>query len=232
VGEDGMNISNPNDQQLTICVQCANYIRLNFVENRFCAKAKLLSINTVTGLGSWEQNETKNDGNCPDFERQPDYGPVNVDERRLATLERVKTALEILRTGKDGMTAGKDATIAALRAELGRAYEALRRHRQGMLNILEFRKLNSGRYGALTREEIEETISEIDSVLSQHSTAVQPSDVERKARAFDLVVNNGMRVMHWPDLGYRVENSECIKWFPSAVEAVEAAMQSTQGERE
>jgi hypothetical protein len=52
---------------------------------------------------------------------------------------------------------------------------ALLRNRQGCLNILEFRKLDSerwgqregygGRYGALTREEIEAVIAEIDAAL-------------------------------------------------------------------
>ncbi len=54
--------------------------------------------------------------------------------------------------------------------------EALLRNRQGYLNILEMRKLSSekwgerdgygGRYGALTREEIEGVIADIDAALA------------------------------------------------------------------
>jgi phenylpyruvate tautomerase PptA (4-oxalocrotonate tautomerase family) len=57
--------------------------------------------------------------------------------------------------------------------------EALLRNRQGYVNILEMRKLSSeqrgqrdgygGRYGALTREEIEAVIAEIDEALAHVS---------------------------------------------------------------
>ncbi len=66
--------------------------------------------------------------------------------------------------------------ITSLTAERDRAVDALRRNRQGYMNILEFRKLDSekwgqrdgygGRYGALTREEIETVVAEIDAALS------------------------------------------------------------------
>lgn len=50
--------------------------------------------------------------------------------------------------------------------EVERLRSALERCRQGQRNILEFRKLESGRYGALTREEIETVIAEIDVALA------------------------------------------------------------------
>lgn len=46
-----------------------------------------------------------------------------------------------------------------------RLTDALRSNREGYLNILEVRKLASGRYGALTREEVEQVIAEIDGAL-------------------------------------------------------------------
>lgn len=56
--------------------------------------------------------------------------------------------------------AEKDATIARLR-------KALERNRQGYKNVLVFRKIFDGdRYGALTREEIEEVITGIDAALA------------------------------------------------------------------
>lgn len=42
----------------------------------------------------------------------------------------------------------------------------LRRHRQGLMNLMEMRKIaGTDRYGALTREEIETSIAEIDEAL-------------------------------------------------------------------
>jgi hypothetical protein len=59
---------------------------------------------------------------------------------------------------------------------IDRLKAALLRNRQGYVNILEMRKLSSeqwgqrdgygGRYGALTREEIEAVIAEIDEALA------------------------------------------------------------------
>jgi hypothetical protein len=44
----------------------------------------------------------------------------------------------------------------------------LQRQRLGLLNLIEFRKIaGSDRYGALTREEIEQSIAEIDAVLGK-----------------------------------------------------------------
>lgn len=42
--------------------------------------------------------------------------------------------------------------------------DQLKRNRQGLCNLLEFRKID-GRYGALTREEIETVIAQIDNAL-------------------------------------------------------------------
>ena len=42
---------------------------------------------------------------------------------------------------------------------------ALERVRQGLQNILEVRRLQNGRYGNLTREEVEGVIQEITTVL-------------------------------------------------------------------
>lgn len=47
-----------------------------------------------------------------------------------------------------------------------RVRRALEDQRQGLQNLLEFRKLASGRYGTLTREEIEESIVKIDAALA------------------------------------------------------------------
>lgn len=66
--------------------------------------------------------------------------------------------------------------------EIARYRAALERLRQGYRNILEFRKLSSaqwgdrdgygGRYGALTREEIEGVIAEIETALvPEHAPA-------------------------------------------------------------
>lgn len=66
--------------------------------------------------------------------------------------------------------------IIELVMRVKRLESALIRNRQGYLNILEMRKLSSeqwgerngygGRYGALTREEIEAVIAEIDEALN------------------------------------------------------------------
>ena len=63
-----------------------------------------------------------------------------------------------------------------LRGAVRELVEALCRHRQGMSNILEFRKLDSekwgqrdgygGRCGALTRQEIDDSIGNIDKALA------------------------------------------------------------------
>ena len=50
----------------------------------------------------------------------------------------------------------------AAREDGARLRAALERNRQGMQNILEFRKVSNDRYGDLTREEIEGVIAEID----------------------------------------------------------------------
>ncbi len=67
--------------------------------------------------------------------------------------------------------------IDALRAENQALRAALSRVRQGYLNILEMRKLSGdqwgqrdgygGRYGALTREEIEGVMADIDAALGK-----------------------------------------------------------------
>ena len=55
--------------------------------------------------------------------------------------------------------------IAKLRADNARMKESLLRVRQGYCNIKELRKISGDRYGALTREEIEGVIQEIDKAL-------------------------------------------------------------------
>lgn len=55
--------------------------------------------------------------------------------------------------------------------------DALERNRRGYLNILEFRRLVDGRYGALTREEIEQVIFGIDDALAVTGTPdVRPNE--------------------------------------------------------
>lgn len=51
-------------------------------------------------------------------------------------------------------------------AQSKRLYEALERQRQGLANLLEFRRLENGRFGNLTREEIEESMHGIDFALA------------------------------------------------------------------
>jgi len=73
-----------------------------------------------------------------------------------------------------------------LEAENAVMRTALGRNRQGYLNILEMRKLSSeqwgsrdgygGRYGALTREEIEAVIADIEAALSSAPVAAEPKD--------------------------------------------------------
>lgn len=71
--------------------------------------------------------------------------------------------------------AERDAARQALAASTereGRLREALTRRRQGLQNILEFRRLSTlsnnaePRYGALTREELDQAIDEIDAALA------------------------------------------------------------------
>jgi uncharacterized small protein (DUF1192 family) len=67
------------------------------------------------------------------------------------------------------------AELAEARKDTARLRLALERNRQGLLNILEFRQLDGkawgqrdgygGRYGALTRDEIEVSVAEIDAAL-------------------------------------------------------------------
>jgi hypothetical protein len=101
--------------------------------------------------------------------------------------ERIEAARELVsehRCQSNGYI--RDSTVAILsdaldaleeaRAEAARLREVLLSNRQGYVNILERRKLSSekwgqrdgcyrGRYGALTREEIEGVIARIDDVL-------------------------------------------------------------------
>jgi hypothetical protein len=56
--------------------------------------------------------------------------------------------------------------IRRLRAEREGLRTQLKRHRQGLSNILEFRRCTDGRYGALTREEVEQAIAEMDAALA------------------------------------------------------------------
>ncbi|MEN6602121.1 MAG: hypothetical protein ABFD86_06865, partial [Bryobacteraceae bacterium] len=58
--------------------------------------------------------------------------------------------------------ASRDGRVAELEAENAGLRATLKRNRQGMQNILEFRKIAANdRYGALTREEVEGVIAEI-----------------------------------------------------------------------
>jgi len=57
--------------------------------------------------------------------------------------------------------------IGLLEAQLAACRKALIRVRQGYANILEFRKLcGFERYGAFTREEIKQCISDVDATLA------------------------------------------------------------------
>ena len=84
----------------------------------------------------------------------------------------------------------KHAAVDALEA-------ALQRNRQGYKNILELRKLDSakwgqadgygGRYGALTREEIEGVIAEIDAALALVKGAEMQNDKSASAQKSDTL---------------------------------------------
>lgn len=56
--------------------------------------------------------------------------------------------------------------IDELRADVRKLREALERKNQGLRNILEFRRLENGRYGNLTKHEIECAIAEADVALA------------------------------------------------------------------
>lgn len=58
------------------------------------------------------------------------------------------------------------AEIARLRAENERLRAALKRNLQGYRNLIEFRRIGPDRYGALTREEIEQEITLIEAALA------------------------------------------------------------------
>lgn len=66
-----------------------------------------------------------------------------------------------------------DGVLGGLIQYAERLEAALLRNRKGYLNILEMRKLSltplfaEGRYGALTREEIEAVVAEIDKALAK-----------------------------------------------------------------
>ena len=87
------------------------------------------------------------------------------DER----LEEIRDATVISATES---VKGLIAEVERLRATLQTAREALGRHRQGMQNILEFRKITAVgspkyvRYGALTGEEVEESIAGLDKAIT------------------------------------------------------------------
>lgn len=63
------------------------------------------------------------------------------------------------------------AKLEAAETREKRLREVLERNRQGYRNLLEFRRLSGGRYGALTREELEQTITEIDTALAETRTS-------------------------------------------------------------
>lgn len=70
-------------------------------------------------------------------------------------------------------------TDSDIERKLSIAREALIRRRQGMQNILEFRKIaGSERYGSLTRDEIEACIEEINMALEQTETDTTTSKPE------------------------------------------------------
>jgi hypothetical protein len=82
-----------------------------------------------------------------------------------------------------------DEKLKVLREECLQYRAALMRHRQGMFNILELRKIaGTERYGALTREEIEGVISDIDALLI-------PEASEAGLPAFPV---DRCRVCGWP----------------------------------
>ncbi len=107
--------------------------------------------------------------------------------------------------------------LRGMEAHNDRMYAALVRNRRGYQNLLEFRKLDSekwgqrdgygGRYGALTRDEIDAVISEIDTALLDGPKPVTElaaltaevetlrADLELKDNAIALAYEKGVEVM-------------------------------------
>ncbi len=108
---------------------------------------------------------------------------IKLRSELAAANERAERAERGLQYSHDRKTFWKDEAVKladALRtAQTGwkEAVEALRRVRQGYMNILEFRQLDSerwgqrdgygGRYGALTEDEIREAIAPIDPIVAR-----------------------------------------------------------------
>jgi hypothetical protein len=96
-------------------------------------------------------------------------------EKTIEHLRQELAGAEVESKAKNALLDSYNTLLIAEREKCQRLRDALLRNRQGMRNILEFRKLartyfsNPDRYGALTREEIEGTIAEIDAALSDTS---------------------------------------------------------------
>lgn len=114
------------------------------------------------------------------------------------------------------MTMADSGRIQKLEQALTVAREALKRHRQGMRNILEFRKISgtgsgiNSRYGSLTRDEIEKCIGEIDAALRQAEIDRSPqppkdtnTDTGRQCQPIILgkcIGFIGGSMDHWPEI--------------------------------
>lgn len=95
-----------------------------------------------------------------------------------------------------------------LKQKLSIAREALKRRKQGMQNILEFRKIaGSERYGLLTRDEIEACIEEINMALEQTETDRKPKPTAiESGRQYPLIILGkcigfvGGSMDQWPEI--------------------------------
>jgi chromosome segregation ATPase len=85
--------------------------------------------------------------------------------------EQLRAAHDVMDKRKEQLRVACEKLSAATERE-ERLRGALARQRQGLSNLLEFRRIRgSDRYGALIREEIEQSMAEIDAALSALRTA-------------------------------------------------------------
>jgi hypothetical protein len=85
--------------------------------------------------------------------------------------------------------------IGLLEAQLAACRKALIRVRQGYANILEFRKLcGFERYGAFTREEIKQCISDVDATLATSDPQAELPDELTDALCGNLAAPRDARI--------------------------------------
>jgi hypothetical protein len=102
-------VSLPPEQVTAVCALCVNFWQ-GWGEVR-CRKAKVLSIDPVSGEKTRMSNYVKNsDGNCPDYEERPPEESLPSPPYHLGWSDRISDAIAVLK----GMAYAKLYTLSEL----------------------------------------------------------------------------------------------------------------------